>query len=295
MPLRGILVDAWVQPHLLAYRWCLKKILCSLSLSSGGTTFVSFEQVSPQAIIENDVCKVLGLKTIGVKTTSIQSITHPIVSPFDMFLVNDQSEEVMYKDCSVLNKSAIHYIGSPKYSALIKMRSSRQEPSGIFVYATQPHESDSNQVIVSTLAQHAVASGKRLIIRPHPRDEGNYNSFLCSNVVLDSNTRLYELIAGADLLVSRTSTVLEEALYIGTPYLSCCLSEKDRSFCAAYLDPKSGLVVKSLESLSQRLNDLSGVGELFLKFRQSFLEDFCCLTRESLEQALREEGICVES
>jgi hypothetical protein len=269
--LRDFFLDSCIQPQILMYEKQLVPVKCQISKVNSSQVF-SFEQVSPQAYFDH---KVLGevAQVSFIKSTLIQEIQMPCISWGERFLVNDKSELAL-KDCSFLNSGSILYSGSPKYSAIYNLKKNNASKLGSVLFATQPHESEVNQMIIETLVNAGKKLGFVTVVRKHPRDMKEYSLTENQHLVFSTEAELYHQLAKSDLVVSRTSTILEECIYIGVPYLSCLFSSKDRAYSAGYLEPESGLITNDSSQLEQALSEYNQLKKDFKAWRQQYLRDF---------------------
>lgn len=269
--LKDIMLDAVIQPQIFIYEALMARLSRTIAEGLQSRVF-SFEQVSPQAYFD---CKALHkvADLYYVKSTLIQAINIPCISWGKRFFVNDKSE-LNLGDCSYLNGSSVIYNGSPKYSAILDLKKTLPKRLKRVLFTTQPHEPDVNSLIIEALLKAGTRQGFETIVRKHPRDKGSYRNASGQGLVFDSNTDLYQQLADADLVVARTSTVLEECIYIGVPYLSCILSEKDSAYSAEYLNPVSGLVLIQAEQLCIELEAYDTIVSRYKLFRKKYLADF---------------------
>jgi hypothetical protein len=268
--LKDIMLDAAIQPQIFIYESLINKLSRSLGDSFRSKVF-SFEQVSPQAYYDNKALN-HAADVFFVKSTLIQNIHMPCICWGDRFLVNDKSE-LSLSDYSYLNGTSVTYNGSPKYSAILNLKKTLPKNAQCVLFATQPHEPDVNRLIIDTLTKIGAEQGFVTVVRKLPRDKAIYQDD-SKQLVFDSRAGLYQQLADADLVIARTSTILEECIYIGVPYLSCLLSEKDCAYSAEYLDTASGLVLNSLEQLGIELEAYDKLVSRYKKWRNSYLVDF---------------------
>ena len=270
--IKDFLPDAYIRPEILLYHRLMRGVAGLLGGSAERTTLFSFEQVSPQAYFDHETLD-SAVELLFVKTTMIQALTLPCVCWGRTFLVNDK-EELSLRDYSHLNGGAIQYRGSPKYSAIYNLRETLPDSVATVLFATQPYEPDISRQILGALVGLGEELGFRTIVRKHPRDVTDYGQGDGENLSFDREENPYRQFARADLVVSRTSTCLEECVYIGVPFLSCQFSPQDRSSSAAYLDPGTGLVVEDAEQLGAAVRGFSTVRARFLAFRTRYLANF---------------------
>lgn len=271
--LRDFFLDSCIQSQILMYEKQLTLLNSRISSTKADDVQVySFEQVSPQAYFDHKVLRKAAQVTF-VKSTLIQEIPMPCISWGDRFLVNDKSELAL-KRCSYLNSCSILYSGSPKYSAIYNLKKNTASKLGSILFATQPHEGEVNQAIIDTLVKVGKELGFVTIVRKHPRDMNEYFLTESEHLIFNTETELYRQLAKSDLVVSRTSTILEECIYIGVPYISCLFSSKDKAYSAGYLEPESGLITSDSSQLEQALSEYSELKKNFESWRRKYLCDF---------------------
>lgn len=271
IPYQSIAIDTYIQPALVSYEKLLEKKI--KSLDNKPERLISFEQVSPQAFIESKVANKLNIPSVGIKTTLIQPIAIPLIGPFDKFLVNTGVELDDAKANSVARDDHIKFEGNVKNTRLFeRFRSKKVTKLNCILYASQPHLIEDNLTIIDSLLDTVSGSNINIKIRPHPRDKtlyDKYNNEPCITISYDEE--LASLILDSDLLISRTSTVLEESIYLGTPFISCCLSDKDRSYNARYINKQSILYCEEIDILKSRVNDYMNIKKYFNIFRKDYL------------------------
>ncbi len=281
--LKDIMTDAAIQPQVFIYKALIARL--SRSLESGVRSRVfSFEQVSPQAYLDNRVLDEI-TDLFFVKSTLIQTINIPCICWGRRFLVNNKNE-LDLGDCSYLNGDSVIYNGSPKYSAILGLKKSLPKSVKQVLFATQPHEPDVNRLIIDTLVKAGAQLGFVTIVRKHPRDKEHYQYSHSQQLIFDCSIDLYQQLANADLVISRTSTILEECIYIGVPYLSCIFSEKDRAYSAVYLDPVSGLVLSCAGQLATELEAYDKVFSRFKLWRDKYLINFQRFSLEKINNSI---------
>jgi hypothetical protein len=276
--LKSIMVDAAIQPQVFIYQALIYRFSRFIESTERPRVF-SFEQVSPQAYFDNQFLDDVS-DLFFVKSTLIQAINIPCICWGNRFLVNNINE-LSLGEYSYLNGSSVIYNGSPKYSAILGLKQSLSKSINQVLFATQPHEPYVNRLIIDSLVKAGVQQGFVTVVRKHPRDKQDYHCGNSRQLIFDRSVDLYHQLAAADLVIARTSTILEECIYIGVPYLSCIFSEKDRAYSADYLEPTSGLVVNSSEQLTNELEAYDIIISRFKLWRNKYLIKF---KRFSLEK-----------
>lgn len=270
--IKDIALDSFIQPQVLLYKKQLFNFQKLLRKRLAQGNVFSFEQVSPQAYLDNLLLSEHS-DLYFLKSTLIQNVSIPCICWGECFYVNDEAE-LSLKDYTYLNKSAVTYNGSPKYSALYGIKAKYSPQLGKIVFATQPHEASINQNIIDVLIRMKDELGFKVIVRKHPRDEVIYKLGCGYDILFDNNSDLYSQLADADIVVSRTSTILEECIYIGVPYISCLYSAKDRMYSAKYVSSNSNLVVTDVDTFISKLVDYSGTVKCFITWRHEYLKNF---------------------
>jgi hypothetical protein len=72
------------------------------------------------------------------------------------------------------------------------------------------------------------------------------------------------------VVISRISSVLQESLFIGTPYLACLLNPKDKSVISDCIDFDSYLTCFSIEELIHKIERFDLLVKKFYEFRKEF-------------------------
>jgi len=150
-------------------------------------------------------------------------------------------------------KPRLHYLGDVNFSYRTKPPSTAG-PLRI-LYFSQPYETETQDVILRTLEKAVTkpAFDAELFVKVHPRDDVKAFKGRPHVQVVEGTESIADLISSADLVVSRTSSTLNDALVCGTPYLSCVFSDSDRKWRLPFLDPALGVLVFSPEELANRL------------------------------------------
>ena len=202
--------------------------------NSGYKALISLEQVGKQAFYEYLAAKRAGVKYIQLQAAAIQQIPLPVFGGDLQLVVSQDLVDYMRRNCSVVR-------GKIEHCGAIPVKHDFGDNKDRIVYFSQPHEPSENQEIVSALID--IFGIDKVFVKRHPRDSQFYRT---ANVYLDE-TPTQQAITEASLCVSRSSSVLREALQLNKTILACCLSSYDATFKADYLEDEQTKVYSILE------------------------------------------------
>lgn len=95
------------------------------------------------------------------------------------------------------------------------------------VFATQPYGEKDNYKIISSLIS-VVEPSYQLVIRKHPRDNLDYK-VMFPNIEYDLIVDSVESIACSGLVISKTSTILQDCYNLGVPYVAVLFDDYSRT------------------------------------------------------------------
>lgn len=131
-------------------------------------------------------------------------------------------------------------LGNPHFENIFKNLNSVKDirhqfgQNKLITYASEPitedYGSGDEKNIAQALVQYIQGKDINLVIRLHPREDiSKYQDFASEQVILDKKTPAAELIKASDLVVSRTSMFLIEAIFQNKPCISYQPSAKDKN------------------------------------------------------------------
>lgn len=234
------------------YRKALEKSLTGLELDEIHT----YEMINPTAFIDNAVAQSKGVRFCIHQSATLDYRRIVQYPDFDEFTASSKYDQMHVLD-SVKDKDVL-IAKSFSNGPLNKKKEIHCDEKGLkrVVYFTQPFpmKLEDNYRIIEYLSDLAKKESFQFMIRPHPRDLSDYlGKYPDIGILNDPDSK--EDFYGADLVVSRTSRVLYDALIKGVPYLSLLLNPKDRDLATVYLCEELELIrIYELEKLGDVIN-----------------------------------------
>ncbi len=141
---------------------------------------------------------------------------------------------------------------------------------GAITYFTQPYEPRIHVEIINRL--HVRFPRAQLMVKVHPRDDARpYQNLAGVQCYLSGQRSNAEMLATSDLVVSRCSSVLHEALAMGVPYIACTFNEHELEFNPPYLNSRMPVRVKSISELEERLGNFEEWRSRFFNARSEYI------------------------
>lgn len=260
---------------------------------------VTLDYVDKWGGLVGEICRDSGRKCIALQNCSIEDIWYPLPICADQIVVANQ----MIKD--VLERSGgdgarIHPVGQPYQDTMIadgnqKIERAVSEAGRThcvkIALATQPfvQELDYNGELMSHLAHALKASGLRfeVYLKVHPRENAERyrkagEHFDCEQIEFRVwEGSVIELLKECDLLVSRTSTCIQEAIMAGLPALAY-LNKYPREISSRldYLNTPATTVIEDTGALNEffamdeGVNTWGGHISRFADARESYLKRY---------------------
>ncbi len=281
VPAQDLVCEFFLFTHYAAYAGLLARVLARLPSKVGSpAAMISTELVGGQAFIECTAARAAALPVVTIETGNQERIPQPVSVVADYMLALSPANASACNALGQRNRGIAEYVGPIKYLDWLGQANSGSvlsEPPRRLLVLTQPYDYGTWERILGDLLDWIQSTGRRdlsLCLRLHPRDNHAFYARAAASESVeysDPSQDLHSAIAAADLVIGRTSSALEETLYIGVPFLSCLYTEFDRAFGGDFLEPASGLVCYDGNGLRDRLNDLPRVGRSFLAFRKQYI------------------------
>ncbi len=231
---------------------------------------VSYDQIDKFGAVQGYVAKENTIASVMIQTTVIDDLQYPYpLSMENMIVSSEKVKKILIS--SGANKNKIHDFGLPslfevnrKGDRRIDELINKKDNQLVILIATQAFVSkiNYNKLLINDVLN---ALGKssyniKVIIKPHPR-EGKIKLSIdnSSNPKLNIVTKyekFEELLERADLVISRTSTVLQTSIVGGVPaisYLEMYPSEIIKRL--DYLESKATCICETKEKLSYIISD----------------------------------------
>ena len=172
----------------------------------------------------------------------------------------------------------LHHFGCLSYP-WVQLRPSKPRDSlRTVVYYTQPPplNEEHNRLIADELATLADQLDFKLVVKPHPRDFFDYSTRWQSpriRVASRLGERSVQLTDAADCVVSRFSSTLMEALYLGVPYIAVLLDHQTRLPRLESTTKELGVRHESIEDMLSSLRQFGAYAAGYYVAREKFLRD----------------------
>lgn len=255
-------------PNYLFYKRLLKVVDNQLSRD---TEIISLEQLSPQAVSESEI---LGSTRacVGIQTTLIELKSYYLLSPFRRFLLSDSASEKFFSKLGYVNAK---YDGSINYS-YIKKQFTKRRPEKITVltqaYNTVEFKRYLEQVLeILRISPNYIDVPVQILV--HPREAASDYNYLLSNYknleLVDSDHTLLKRISESIFVITRTTSLIQECVYMNVPVFSLLLNDSDIGLAAkvSYLD--ACIKCYSLHDFSKYIG--SDIGTCFYMKREKYL------------------------
>ena len=215
----------------------------------GASVVLGSEQFGRQAYLERSATRALGLRHLSVQIVSAPDTVFPDFPLSDMFFASSPAaaEYLSSKNASQRVRFAGTLFGGARDKGAVSTKPR-------LAFLTQPYEADVTSDILFALHEVCRANGWEMVIRLHPRDYPSrypqgIRTLLEEQGPVESLDRI---LSSSSVIVSRTSSVIEEAISRGIPAVACLLSDYDRThgrLFSSWGDMASGVVCRTDELL----------------------------------------------
>jgi len=238
--LTWILLDTIAKPSVVAHGYQVRRLMNTMiDQYSSCPIIVGFEQFSPQAYLLGTEGERSGSKTVLLKSTALSRRTFPTVGTASRFVVESEEEAETLRESAVVGHERI--LVADTFARPRRLRDVGGPPRVLF--ASQPHDRANSLRIARDLEQ-VCRDRYSLTVRPHPR-ELDVDDF-AAVAEIDEFSDLYDSIGSTALVVSRTSSVLDDAVKMGVPAIAVLTSGEDQRFFDGVDFGDGVLAVKSL-------------------------------------------------
>lgn len=212
----------------------------------------STEIQSPEAFIENGIAKKYGIRSCNVQAQSIRKIPLPTFYMNGDFLFENYQDYEFFTQFNYPNKNNMKFIGSFKYFFLLENNISNNNTNNNrkkIIFFTQPHEHE-NQIKILKKIINVLKGFQTLHIKKHPRDTKDY-TYLIDNkkVFIEKQIDINIILNEYDIVISRTSTLLLDAILYRKIVLSILISNFDKNGKQVYINNKYLKVLSDLKDL----------------------------------------------
>jgi hypothetical protein len=245
-------------------------------LDGSGATCVTAELVTHYPVLEGEEARKRGLTlwTAEIGVFDKRNIVRLVGG--DFYTTQTRQGEAAARAALPWEADKIRHRGCIAFPDVAPAPLRRFDALRRVVFFTQPKPLDEemNRTICDRLGALGKELGFDLVIKPHPRDAFDYagrydGSGLPVTTVRDRTSE--SLTLEADLAVSRFSTTLLEALYMGVPYAALLLEPRHRTMAMESLDPELGVRFETIDALEAALRDYRGFTEAHFLGRAAFL------------------------
>jgi hypothetical protein len=248
----------------------LKKIHEQVSL------IFSTEMTSKEAFLEKQVALKYNIKMYHFQTAMFEPKPMPILPIGDKFFTNSKVNQMLLSKIGEKSYGKVVYEGMFRYQ-IIKQNKKDLPFLKKILYATQPHDNQMTIEILKGLSKYLYEKklSIEVFVKLHPRDNINNYKDIQNIYGLhfsdNQNINLDKLIEESDLVISRFSSMLQEALIIGTPYIACLFTKNDQSIKNDYLN--HNLSVHSINDLIIKIENYKETAKLFNRFREKYFKE----------------------
>lgn len=226
----------------LSIRYYVRLLNKLLNCTKNDSRMLSLEQVSPQAYYDQEIFSNGDRCVAGLQTTLIERKQHYRLSYFNKFHMLNIDDYQYFKE---LEDSA-SYIGSYEYSYLTGLRiTSCNKDSKInnVIILTQPYSVEKSvqhfDAAIDSIRKSKRFSTSTIEVILHPRD--NEQQYECLKEkykvkIEKSCDKLYEKMSVSGLIVTRTSSLINDAIVLNIPTVAINIEDEDRKLETGYLN-----------------------------------------------------------
>ncbi|WP_155105409.1 hypothetical protein [Prochlorococcus marinus] len=217
-------------PEIIIHEKQLKKVLNLLKPKY----IVSYDQIDKYGAVQGSVAKENSIGSVMIQTTAIDDIKYPYPLSMDNMIVSSEKvKDILLSSGAKKNK--IHDFGLPSLYGIkskgdkkIEELLNKRDNQLIILIATQPFVSDINyndllvNNVINTLAKSTY--NIKIVIKPHPREAKQKNYIEKQSIpklhIVTNYDKFENLLKKADIVISRTSTVIQTSIIGGVPPIS---------------------------------------------------------------------------
>lgn len=238
-------------------------------------TLFSGESISPYIFSHGTIARAHGLKHIRFQQVGVSASDFVKVGQMDQLILNDESLMQELKGRFAQEDERFFFLGHQNF---LKSRTRRVPTDGslnspfIISFFSQPLDGEASRSIVKAISEHykaPLAEGKMILyVKVHPRDSTTYHDIHSVRIV-DRQESASSLLRTTNFAVSRSSSVLLDALSMGVPFTAVRLSPIDIDLKAPYFDDRLQASVFSIAEFRKQLDHLDQYLEEFSRRRDS--------------------------
>lgn len=201
-----------------------------------GCTYYTGSNLDRYSVIEWDIAKQLGIKTVCIPHGLEYGYRFPKGFSTDMFYANS---EYAAKYLNKLYDTQKYVFDESVTSRMFKLPNA-QPHTKMVVFFTEQQEFYVNQNILSELEPKLKEKGIKLYVKLHPGDTKAHYEGCDYNYITD-----YTMSLTHNICVSRKSTVLLEALYNDTTAIAIITTQKDKAVFETFPSLNSEKIIKT--------------------------------------------------
>jgi hypothetical protein len=274
LPLSYLVFENLAAPQVYFYEKLLDKIISSLSdnhnINIHGVC--STEMIGTQAFVERAVTLKYRLKIVNIQTSVVYDNYYPVKAVGNKTFCLSEKTASNFNEVGINNKGHAEFIGKLKYLTSNevpsnKVLSNKVRGLTIILYASQPYEPELTCQFLLELSHWLNENRKtvKLRVRLHPRDNiAHYSALKNVEFVLNDET-IAESIKSASLVLTRTSSVVLDAIGYKIPYFVCKLSNFDLNVNLPFLK-HAELTVSTAKELTTKLLEFHRVTTMYQEY-----------------------------
>jgi hypothetical protein len=207
----------------------------------------TFENVNRQAVLDHRTAMNLDKPHAVLQIVSMRMLPQPVFPLADVYFAES------YAAMARLRELHPHKVDSISFADLDTYLDPGESEKSLVVFMSQPRDFETNADIVFAMDDVCSEAGSPVAFRLHPRDNMRNYSALARDRLrsMKAEESLEELLDSAALVVSKSSSVLMEAIERGVPIIACPFTEADRSSNAPFLQP-----IEGVDFLAEDIDDL---------------------------------------
>lgn len=241
------------------------------------SSLISGESISPYIFSHGKLARENGLRSIRIQQVGVSADDFVSVGDIDHLILEDTDLANALKNQFPLISDAFEYLGHQNYSQDLSPRKLNdpigEQPFRI-TYFTQPLDEAGNisiaRALIDVFKDRLEKNELEFNIKLHPRDTADYQNLEFIRLIRSQESAT-EALEKTDFVISRSSSVLMDALAMGIPFIGVRLSSIDRNLDAPYFDNRLNAHIDSIASFISILNGLDGYIEDFTHRRHAFV------------------------
>jgi hypothetical protein len=238
---------------------------------------ISGESISPYIFSHGMAAKKNGMRIIRMQQVGVSAEDFVRTGHVDHLIFQDPDLARAMKNMFPEQAETFEYLGEPNFvldRKRSKFENSNSDRQFSLTFFTQPLDAAGNlsvaRSILDVFKEKIEKSEFVFNIKLHPRDTTKYDDLPFVKFISKQESST-EVLEKTDFAISRSSSVLQDALAMGVPFLGVRLSPIDQDLVAPYFDDRLNGYVSSISSFTIVLKNLDEYIDGFTQRRRAFV------------------------